>query len=178
MRRGFCTSVLFILSVKRHLTSRMSNRAINKSAHSLACEPEKICGDFSKTTTFVSYGAKHERKSQYANYLAYHLSHYPARRTSQRQSLGYPGPAYPAFFRTMHADGASPCWSENWHQPASWTLYDNKRTRKRMHQTSGGVHRAHSTIRAVGRRVANFCACVLIKAPGFALSVKRLILRF
>ena len=112
----------------------MSNRAINKSAHSLACERKKICGDFSKTTAFVSYGAKHERKSQYANYLAYHLSHYPARHTSQRQRLGYPGPAHPAFFRTMHADGASPCWSDNWHQPASWTLYDNKRTRKRMHR--------------------------------------------
>ena len=95
---------------------------------------EKIGGDFSETTAIMSYGAKQERKSQYANYLAYHLSHYLARRTSQCQRLGYP--AHPAFFRMMHADGASPCWSEHWHQPTSWTLYDNKRMRKCMHRVA------------------------------------------
>ena len=31
-------------SVKSHLTSRMSNRAINERAYSEACEPQKICG--------------------------------------------------------------------------------------------------------------------------------------
>ena len=98
----------------------------------------------------MSYGAKHERKSQYANYLAYLLSHYPARPTSQRQRLGYPGPAHPAFFRTMHADGASPCWSENWHQPASWTLYDNKRTRKRMHRAVAYTARTLLYARSAG----------------------------
>ena len=51
-----CTLVLFIgfviLSVKRDLTSRMSNRAISERAYSVACERQKICGDFPETTAF------------------------------------------------------------------------------------------------------------------------------
>ena len=62
-----CTLVLFILSVKRDLTSRMSNQAISERAYSVACECQKICGDLPETTAFKSYAAKHERKSQYAN---------------------------------------------------------------------------------------------------------------
>ena len=31
-------------------------------------EGENICGDLPETTAFKSYAAKHERKSQYANY--------------------------------------------------------------------------------------------------------------
>ena len=34
----------------------------------MACERQKICGDFPETTAFKRYVAKHERKSQYANY--------------------------------------------------------------------------------------------------------------
>ena len=56
-----------ILSVKRDLTSRMSNRAISERAYSVAYERQKICGDFPETTAFKSYAEKHERKSQYAN---------------------------------------------------------------------------------------------------------------
>ena len=56
-----------ILSVKRDLTSRMSNRAISERAYSVACERQKICGDLPETTAFKSYAAKHKRKSQYAN---------------------------------------------------------------------------------------------------------------
>ena len=48
------------LSVKSHLTSRMSNRAINERAYSVACERQKICGDLPETTAFKSYAAKHE----------------------------------------------------------------------------------------------------------------------
>ena len=47
-----------------HLTSRMSNRAINEHAYLVAYERQKICGDFPETTAFKSYAAKHERKSQ------------------------------------------------------------------------------------------------------------------
>ena len=39
----------------------MSNRAIKKRTYSVAY-------DFSETTAFKSYGVKHKRKSQYANY--------------------------------------------------------------------------------------------------------------
>ena len=53
-----------ILSVKRDLTSRMSNRAISERAYSVAYERQKICGDFPETTAFKSYAEKHERKSQ------------------------------------------------------------------------------------------------------------------
>ena len=64
---GFvCVSV-----VKSHLTSRTSNRAINEHAYLVAYERQKICGDFPETTAFKSYAAKHERKSQYANFQAY-----------------------------------------------------------------------------------------------------------
>ena len=52
--------VCVCLSVKSHLTSRMSNRAINERAYSVACERQKICGDLPKTTAFKSYAAKHE----------------------------------------------------------------------------------------------------------------------
>ena len=48
------------MSVKSHLTSRMSNRAINERAYSVACERQKICGDFPEKTTLKSYAAKHE----------------------------------------------------------------------------------------------------------------------
>ena len=64
-----CLSVC--VSVKSHLTPRMSNRAINKHAYLLAYECQKICGDLPKTTAFKSYAAKHERKCQYANLQAY-----------------------------------------------------------------------------------------------------------
>ena len=56
-----------ILSVKRDLTSRMSNRAISERAYSVAYERQKICGDFPETIAFKSYAEKHERKSKYAN---------------------------------------------------------------------------------------------------------------
>ena len=67
-----CLSVSVCVSVfKSHLTSQMSNRAINEHAYLVAYERQKICGDFPEMTAFKSYAAKHERKSQYANFQAY-----------------------------------------------------------------------------------------------------------
>ena len=40
----------------------------NDVTYSAGNEDQKICGDFPETTAFKSYAAKHERKSQYANY--------------------------------------------------------------------------------------------------------------
>ena len=62
---GYCSrSVCVCLSVKSHLTSGTSNRAINEHAYLVAYECQKICGDLPETTAFKNYTAKHERKSQ------------------------------------------------------------------------------------------------------------------
>ena len=42
------------LSVKSHLTSGMSNGAINERAYLVAYERQKICGDLPETTAFKS----------------------------------------------------------------------------------------------------------------------------
>ena len=55
------------LSVKSHLTSRISNQAINERAYLRAYECQKICGDLHEMAGLKSYATKHERKSQYAN---------------------------------------------------------------------------------------------------------------
>ena len=53
------TVVGIVCAVKSHLTSRMSNRALNEHVYSVA----KICGDLSEASAFRRY----ERKSYYAN---------------------------------------------------------------------------------------------------------------
>ena len=63
-----CVCLSVCVSVKSHLTSEMSNRAIKEHAYLVAYERQKICGDLPETTAFESCAAKHERKSQYANY--------------------------------------------------------------------------------------------------------------
>ena len=60
--------VCVCLSVKSHLTYGASVRPENTVTHSAGNEGQKICGDLPETTAFKSYSAKHERKSQYANY--------------------------------------------------------------------------------------------------------------
>ena len=56
------------LSVKSHLTNGASVRPENAVTYSTGNKGQKICGDLAETTAFKSYAAKHERKSQYANY--------------------------------------------------------------------------------------------------------------
>ena len=56
------------LSAKSHLTYGASVRPENAVTYSAGNEGQKICGDLLETTAFKSYAAKHERKSQYANY--------------------------------------------------------------------------------------------------------------
>ena len=52
---------LFVcLAVRSHLTSRMSNRAINEHAYLVAYECQKICENFPETIAFKSYATKHE----------------------------------------------------------------------------------------------------------------------
>ena len=106
-----CLSVC--LSVKSHLTSRTSNRAINEYAYFVAYERQKNCGDLPETTVFKSYAAKHERKSQYANYPAYPRSAFSTRRTEKHQRLSRDCQRHSALPKTMPTDAASPRWSEN-----------------------------------------------------------------
>ena len=56
------------VSVKSHLTYGASVPPENAVTYSAGNEGQKICGDLPETTAFKSYAAKHERKSQYANY--------------------------------------------------------------------------------------------------------------
>ena len=56
------------MSVKSHLTYGASVRPENAVTYSAGNEGQKICGDLPETTALKSYAAKHERKSQYANY--------------------------------------------------------------------------------------------------------------
>ena len=59
-----CVCVCVCLSVKSHLTSRMSNRAIKEHAYLVAYERQIFCRDLPETTAFMSYATKHERKRQ------------------------------------------------------------------------------------------------------------------
>ena len=52
-----CLSVCLSVgvSVSQHLTSQMSNCAINECAYLVACERQNICGDLPETTAFKGY---------------------------------------------------------------------------------------------------------------------------
>ena len=63
---GFSVCLSVCLS---HLTYGASVRPENAVTYSAGNEGQKICGDLPETTAFKSYAAKHERKSQYANYF-------------------------------------------------------------------------------------------------------------
>ena len=69
---GYCSwvrlSVCVCVSVKSHLTYGASVRPENAVMYSAGNEGQKFCEDLPETTAFKSYAAKHERKSQYANY--------------------------------------------------------------------------------------------------------------
>ena len=54
--------------LKSHLTYGTSVPPENAVTYSAGNGGQKICGDLPETTAFKSYAAKHERKSQYANY--------------------------------------------------------------------------------------------------------------
>ena len=87
---GYSTWVCLCVcvSVKSHLTYRASVRPENAVTYSAGDEGRKFCGDLPETTAFKSCAAKHEPKSQYANY-----SDLPAvsfLRSTQQSTRGYP----------------------------------------------------------------------------------------
>ena len=73
-----CVCLSVCLSVKSHLTYGASVRPENAVTYSAGNESQKICGDLPETTAFKSYAAKHERKSQYANYSDLPMSAFSA----------------------------------------------------------------------------------------------------
>ena len=73
-----CVCLSVCLSVKSHLTYGASVRPENAVTYSAGNEGQKICGDLPETTAFKSYAAKHERKSQYANYSDLPMSAFSA----------------------------------------------------------------------------------------------------
>lgn len=98
------------VSVSRHLTSQMSNLAINKHAYSAAYKCQKVCGEF------MSYGMKHKLKL------------IPRLTCGQFPRLMYSeAPEFIGHFDTIPTDSGSPCWSENWH------------THERVYSTVPGV---------------------------------------
>ena len=96
-----------------HLTYGASVRPENAVTYSAGNEGRKISGDLPETTAFKSYAAKHERKSQYANYSDLPavsflgLTYSEAPKGTQRLSKIF------SLAQTMPTDAASPCWSKN-----------------------------------------------------------------
>ena len=59
---GYCS-----YRVSLAVSARAINRSTNNTTYSASDKGRKICGVFSETAAFGSYGVKNERKSQYAN---------------------------------------------------------------------------------------------------------------
>ena len=80
-----------------------------------ATKVKKICGDLPQTTAFKSYAAKHERKSQYANFpdlpavSFLRLTHSETPEGAQRLSTTFSLAQNDAY----STDAANPYWSEN-----------------------------------------------------------------
>ena len=89
-------SVSVCLSVSQHLTSRISNRAINERAYSVECERQTVMPE---STPFKRHAAKHERKKQLLITLAYSLSGF----TTQRRAKGQKLPSDNSFLQQRHS---------------------------------------------------------------------------
>ena len=108
---GYSTwvSLSVCLSVSAKLTSRMSNRAINEGAYSVACECQNICGDLPKTTAFKRYATKHEQKSQHANYSGLPVVSFPRSTHNKGPELPSDCQQHSALSKMMRTYAAGPC---------------------------------------------------------------------
>ena len=105
---GLC--VRLFVSVKSHLIYGASVRPENAVTYSAGNEGQNICGDLPETTAFKSYAAKHERKSQYANFSDLPAVSFLRLTYSKAPESCQQHPALP---KTMLTDASSLCWSEN-----------------------------------------------------------------
>ena len=66
-----CVSVCLSVCLLSHIspTEHLFVLKTLSRIYSAGNEGQKLCGDFPETTAFKSNAAKHERKSQYANYF-------------------------------------------------------------------------------------------------------------
>ena len=101
------------VSVKSHLTYGASVRPKNAVTYSAGNEGQKICGDLPETTAFKSYTAKHERKSQYANYSDLPDVRFLRLTHSEGPEVTNDCQQHSVLPKTMPTDAASPCWGEN-----------------------------------------------------------------
>ena len=62
------TVVVVCVCLSLHSTSQAINRSTNNTTYSASDKGRKLCRLFSETAAFESYGVKHERKRQNANY--------------------------------------------------------------------------------------------------------------
>ena len=60
--QSVCCQSVCCQSVTRHLISRAINRSTNATTYSASDKGRNICGVFSETAAFGSYGVKHERE--------------------------------------------------------------------------------------------------------------------
>ena len=93
-----CVCVCVCLS---HLTYGASVRPENAVTYSAGNEGKKICGDLPETTAFKSYAAKHERKSQYANYSHLPVSAFSTWHTAKGQRVPNDCQQHSALPKTM-----------------------------------------------------------------------------
>ena len=95
------------------LSAVASVRLEKAVTYSTGKEGQKICGDLPETTAFKSYAAKHERKSQFANYSDLPAVSFLRMKHSEASEVPSDCQQHSALPKTMPTDGASPCRSEN-----------------------------------------------------------------
>ena len=161
------------MSVTFDLPSRMSNRAINRRAYRAAYKRQKFRGDSPETTAFRSYGAKHKRKSQYANLSAYPRSAFTTRCRPRHRGLSSDDQEPPVLPQTVPTDAAKPCCTTTGSlQRVYGVSLRYKRTRKRMNYSERCGQfprmRIHIPPQAAGNAVRyapRVCTLVLFISP-------------
>ena len=73
---GYCSWVCLCVCVS--VIRNHTNRPTNDTTYLTGNEGKKICGIFSETAAFVSYGVKQKLKSRYANERWAYLDQIPA----------------------------------------------------------------------------------------------------
>ena len=97
------------MSVKSHLTSRMSNQAINERAYLVGYECQKIVGICMKR---LRSRVMPRNTTEYANVLIYRVELSPLDAV-KCQRVPNDCQQHSALPKTMPTDATSPCWSEN-----------------------------------------------------------------
>ena len=106
-----CVSVC--VCVWSHLTYGASIRPENAVTYLEGNEGQKIYGNLPETTGFKSYTAKHERKSQYANFSDLPAVSFLRLTYSEAPEGTHDCQQHSALLKMMLTVASGPCWSEN-----------------------------------------------------------------